>query len=747
MKRVAGVLVVWLCLLTPGLAPAADIPKTGTIASATGSVPFDALRSGNGTLVATGTWVGTLRLQCKVGSAALTTVLLSPTAGGTAVTAFTGNGAWFFAGAWDYCEVNASAWTSGQAILNVLTTAAHVPAALASTGAAPSSASFVTTTAESGLSNESNLGALATGVLYQTTSAGTATPATVSCATGILQGGAPPTCTTTPALGTPASGVATNLTGTAAGLTAGAATALATARTINGVSFDGSANIFTTYRTAKAANYTVLSADCGTTFDLTGTATLTFTGSYTSNCPIVVENTGTRAWSIVGAAPGTFFQWPGQRCVFQETNGTIQTNCPQRWITAAPVINVGPSGSCNAANDGLATGSAGALCSINAAIALIQSSIDHKGTNAKVQLAAGAFSEAVACAGTITGGGNQIVITGTSGTPSAVTVTAAAGTAFTVRDYCILTVTDLTCAGATCFNASQWGVLDVANIETGTLTGYVFAVGAGGSANITTGTFSISGGGAGLANVAGSGAFLSLGAGTISYAANATYSGATLIAADHGQIDASGVTFSLGGNTVTGTRWLADRLGQILTGGTACNTKIPGTVVGAATNAGLCNTTTAFTAPDLGTPAVLVLTNATGLPIATGVSGLGTGVATFLATPSSANLSAALTTRTGSGLVVFGTSPTFTTSIVVDGVNNTTMVNYQIAGVSKWLTYLNSNVWTLYDNTNAKERLEVNQSSVTPVTIRDLKSTTGVRYVCIDTAGNLVSQAAACSGT
>ncbi len=47
----------------------------------------------------------------------------------------------------------------------------------------------------------------------------------------------------TPVLGTPASGVATNLTGTAASLTAGNATTLATARTIHGVSFDGSANI------------------------------------------------------------------------------------------------------------------------------------------------------------------------------------------------------------------------------------------------------------------------------------------------------------------------------------------------------------------------------------------------------------------------------------------------------------------------------------------------------------------------
>jgi hypothetical protein len=60
----------------------------------------------------------------------------------------------------------------------------------------------------------------------------------------------------------------------------------------------------------------------------------------------------------------------------------------------------------------------------------------------------------------------------------------------------------------------------------------------------------------------------------------------------------------------------------------------------------------------LGTPASATLTNATGLPVSTGVSGLGTGVATFLATPSSANLATAITDETGSGSLVFGTSPT-----------------------------------------------------------------------------------------
>lgn len=51
---------------------------------------------------------------------------------------------------------------------------------------------------------------------------------------------------------------------------------------------------------------------------------------------------------------------------------------------------------------------------------------------------------------------------------------------------------------------------------------------------------------------------------------------------------------------------------------------------------------------------------ATSAPLA-GISGLGTGVATFLATPSSANFAAAVTGETGSGALVFGTSPTLVT--------------------------------------------------------------------------------------
>ena len=52
------------------------------------------------------------------------------------------------------------------------------------------------------------------------------------------------------------------------------------------------------------------------------------------------------------------------------------------------------------------------------------------------------------------------------------------------------------------------------------------------------------------------------------------------------------------------------------------------------------------------------------LPVAnggTGVTSLGANVVTFLQTPSSANLIAAVTDETGSGLLVFGTSPTIAT--------------------------------------------------------------------------------------
>lgn len=53
------------------------------------------------------------------------------------------------------------------------------------------------------------------------------------------------------------------------------------------------------------------------------------------------------------------------------------------------------------------------------------------------------------------------------------------------------------------------------------------------------------------------------------------------------------------------------------------------------------------------------------VPISTGVTGLGTNVATFLATPSSSNLISAMTDETGTGSIVFSGSPTFTGTVTL----------------------------------------------------------------------------------
>lgn len=139
---------------------------------------------------------------------------------------------------------------------------------------------------------------------------------------------------------------------------------------------------------------------------------------------------------------------------------------------------------------------------------------------------------------------------------------------------------------------------------------------------------------------------------------------------------AGGTPSSLTGTNITGTA-------AGLTAGTASAVAVGG-ITGLGTGVGTW----------LATPSGANLATAltTALPASkggTGLTSLGTGVATWLGTPSSANLLAAITDETGSGSLVFGTSPTFTTSIVAGGTTialfNTVATTVNAFGVATTL--------------------------------------------------------------
>jgi len=111
--------------------------------------------------------------------------------------------------------------------------------------------------------------------------------------------------------------------------------------------------------------------------------------------------------------------------------------------------------------------------------------------------------------------------------------------------------------------------------------------------------------------------------------------------------------------------------------------------------------------PVLGTPASGTLTNCTGLPVSTGISGLGTGVATFLATPSSANLATVVTDETGSGSLVFGTSPTITTPVINTITNN----SYNVASFASSGTVTDYFTFTSAANSSATLAITSSQTN------------------------------------
>jgi hypothetical protein len=121
----------------------------------------------------------------------------------------------------------------------------------------------------------------------------------------------------------------------------------------------------------------------------------------------------------------------------------------------------------------------------------------------------------------------------------------------------------------------------------------------------------------------------------------------------------------------------------------------------------------------------------TGVPISTGVSGLGANVATFLATPTSANLISVVSDETGSGALVFGTTPTLVNPTVTGSVQG----NINATGVSTATTL--SGTTATYTNITANGGFAGNINATGVSTAAFLQATTVNVSAAATVGGNL----------
>lgn len=367
-------------------------------------------------------------------------------------------------------------------------------------------------------------------------------------------------------------------------------------------------------RTQTLSNaYTIQPSDCGANIALGGgiyTVTFPNNPNILNECPVTLYNYSTNAkiigGQVINSLEGTnYWIWPGQRLTFSWDQSFWVSTGPLKYVYQGPELYVASSG-CSDNNDGLLPTTP--LCNVNVAARLAQANFTCTTGLVTINLAAGTYSnEDWAMAGPPPPGcGDQIIISGVSGSPTSVLVTcASAGDCFDVEDHFITTLEylEIGCISATGVYSRQFAVVDLNEVEFGSCnSGSDMIADEGGHINILNPGTGIYGALiAGNANVAiearGAGSEISATATptqeTLAITSSAiSISGAFADAIQGGQLNL-GPSQITGGGSVTGTEWAADSLGLIFTNGSGvpCNSffNVAGSVGGSATNGAVCN--------------------------------------------------------------------------------------------------------------------------------------------------------------
>jgi hypothetical protein len=203
-----------------------------------------------------------------------------------------------------------------------------------------------------------------------------------------------------------------------------------------------------------------------------------------------------------------------------------------------------------------------------------------------------------------------------------------------------------------------------------------------------------------------------------------------------GTVTSVGGTGTVNGITLTGT---VTSSGNLTLGGTLANVDLTSQVTGTLpiANGGTGSTSTTYvdlttnvtgTLPianggtgSTSTTYVDLTTNVTGtLPVAnggTGITSFGAGVATFLGTPSSANLATALTDETGTGVAVFNVSPALTTPKITTGIQNASAATVISMDSSTFFAGAFSDEVTALGNTGTAVTIDCDDGNVFTATL------------------------------